>query len=506
MAYINRLSDITNKLDINIENQVIGNDKLNNIDDNIETIRNLNNNTNTKLDTLHTDLDTTIHGDLTSTNTKLDTLHTDITSTNTKLDTLHTDLDTTIHGDLTSTNTKLDTLHTDLDGLTFDGSSNLNVNIASGSISISSVNIKDSAGNNLNSTSNALNSYITNASIPVTGTFYQATQPVSGTVLLGTTGNTVKLDTSNNSVKITDGTDTADIEAMNANFTSKKGLNTNSQLFGLNNTTGNNIPIHSRNLDGFNRILTEEMYTGTIDSKLFTTMNEYYKTGLNIYQIYPRKIHYTLSGRSESGAEGVIMGGTGSQKYIYDFTFGKATLQVFSAIQSGGSVPRTIKFHYVDYNGDLQTNGTATFTTLNTVVTLLPNMISINKFWIDGDVGASEQVLIRVGTGNTAVNTIASADYNDYYNGVITVPNGYIGYLSQFSLYTPGATWVCVVKWDENSIRSVVYNHFNGANAPVSSGFNGSIGGIFTAGESIAFQRGAVGASTICGNFVLEPI
>lgn len=41
-----------------------------------------------KLDTLHTDLNTTIHGD--------------ITSTNTKLDTLHTDLGTTIHTDLTN--------------------------------------------------------------------------------------------------------------------------------------------------------------------------------------------------------------------------------------------------------------------------------------------------------------------------------------------------------------------------------------------------------------------
>jgi hypothetical protein len=70
-------------------------------------------------------------------------------------------LDTTTQ----SSNTKLDTIHTDLDGLTFDGSSNLNVNIAAGSISVSSVNIKDSAGNNLNSTSNALNSYITNTSV-----------------------------------------------------------------------------------------------------------------------------------------------------------------------------------------------------------------------------------------------------------------------------------------------------------------------------------------------------
>ena len=42
---------------------------------------------------------------------------------------------------------------------------NLNVNVASGSISVSSVNIKDSSGNNLNSTSNALNTYLTNTSV-----------------------------------------------------------------------------------------------------------------------------------------------------------------------------------------------------------------------------------------------------------------------------------------------------------------------------------------------------
>ncbi len=39
MAYINRLSDINNKLDTNIENQEVTNTKLSNIDDNIETIR-----------------------------------------------------------------------------------------------------------------------------------------------------------------------------------------------------------------------------------------------------------------------------------------------------------------------------------------------------------------------------------------------------------------------------------------------------------------------------------
>jgi len=43
-----------------------------------------------------------------------------------------------------------------------------------------SSNIYDSSGNSLSSTSGALNSYLTNSSLAVTGTFWQATQPVSG--------------------------------------------------------------------------------------------------------------------------------------------------------------------------------------------------------------------------------------------------------------------------------------------------------------------------------------
>ncbi|MGA7673541.1 MAG: hypothetical protein WCA78_00670 [Rhizomicrobium sp.] len=77
-----------------------------------------------KLDTLHTDLATTLHGDL----TPLATAAAQTTAAG-KLDTLHTDLATTLHGDLTPLATaaaqttaagKLDTLHTDL-GTTIHG-------------------------------------------------------------------------------------------------------------------------------------------------------------------------------------------------------------------------------------------------------------------------------------------------------------------------------------------------------------------------------------------------
>jgi hypothetical protein len=67
-------------------------------------------------------------------------------------------LDTTTQ----SSNTKLDTIHTDLDGLTFDASSNLNVNIAAGSLTVDSVKIKASNGDNLTATGTSLNTNITN--------------------------------------------------------------------------------------------------------------------------------------------------------------------------------------------------------------------------------------------------------------------------------------------------------------------------------------------------------
>jgi hypothetical protein len=65
--------------------------------------------------------------------------------------------------------------------------------------------IVDGSGNVIASTSNALNVNVQNASIPVTGTFYQATQPVSGTVAASQSGtwNIGTLSTITNPVAVT---------------------------------------------------------------------------------------------------------------------------------------------------------------------------------------------------------------------------------------------------------------------------------------------------------------
>lgn len=74
MAYISRLSDINNKLDINIENQEETNTKLANIDDNIETIRTLNTTLNTSVNTTNTNLDS-VNDNIETTNTTLNKIN-----------------------------------------------------------------------------------------------------------------------------------------------------------------------------------------------------------------------------------------------------------------------------------------------------------------------------------------------------------------------------------------------------------------------------------------------
>jgi hypothetical protein len=193
MAYINRLSDINSKLDINNEYQLETNTTLANIDDNIETTRILTTNINSTIsnNALNVNIvsssnkaylyngagtvaitstniglvnaidtnDTTTHTALTTTNTKLDTINTSIgttnttlTSTNTKLDTINTSIGTT-NSTLTSTNTKLDTINTSI-GTTNTTLTSTNTKLDTINTSIGTTNTTLTTTNNSLSTIN----------------------------------------------------------------------------------------------------------------------------------------------------------------------------------------------------------------------------------------------------------------------------------------------------------------------------------------------------------------
>jgi len=341
----------------------------------------------------------------------------------------------------------------------------------------------------------------------------------ANTIKIASTDNTIQFSqTSNqNNIKITDAEgDIATVSTPTTTTTPStiRGLDTQSYLNAYNFLTdlyGNLTSTLSSPATPSGSYNALDVYARNPSTQVVnygqTSVNGL--SGLNMYQIYPKKIHYTLSGRTESGASNVIMGGAGSSKLIYDVAFGKASPQTFSAVITAGTgFPKTIRYEYVNSDGVLKTDGSISISAVNTVVNLTPSsIISVNKHWIAGTVGSTDQVVIRFGTTNTVANTICHSDVDDYNNGVITVPNGYIGYLTNIGPFSPTACFFGVIKWDENSYRSVSYPFYNQSNTDISSGYNGSLGGIYTAGESIAFSRiTAMGASIAVGMFVLEPI
>ena len=279
----------------------------------------------------------------------------------------------------------------------------------------------------------------------------------------------------------------------------------------VSDISGQRVDISGQKVDisGQGVYITARDISSNLPLQIQSTQNEYGRSGLNMYQVYPKKLHYTVGGRTESAGSNVIMGGTGSEQWIYTYTFGKANPQTFLAIMTAGTVPRVIRYEYVDASGNLRLDGSANITTLNTPVTLGTNIISVNKQWMTGSVGSTDALSIRV-QSNLLVNTLNRTAVDDYANGVFTVPNGYIGYLVNMNMYFPATGWMAIVKWDANSSRSITYSMFNPGNASVSNvlgGDNGSLGGIYTAGESFAFSRlSAMGASLIGGTFVLEPV
>ena len=429
----------------------------------------------TLMDINNQSIGATLHSDLTGLNNTVYLM--DINSQNTGL-TLHKDL-TTLNTNITlmdinSQNTGL-TLHKDLTTL------NSNISILNNTVYLMDINSQNT-GLTLHNDLTTLNSTITLLEInnQSTGlTLHNDLTTLNSTITL--------MDINNQSTGLT----------LHKALT---GINTSITLMDINNQSMG-LTLH-KDLTG-------------IDSKLvqqFNTTNEYGKTGLNIYQIYPKKLQYFLYGINSNGVSNMLLGGVGCTASVSRFTFGKSNPQAFSAIMTSGVVPKTVRFHYTDANGNLQTNGSITINELN-INTVLASMsvnpiMSVNRVWI---VNPAATDVLHVRVGNTffaiAANTICTSKIDEQYNGIITVPNGYIGYLSAVNTYSPSASWMGTLKWEEDGSRTVSWLAYNTGNQVHTGGYGGSIGGIYYPGETIGMARFiSMAGGAMGGMFVLEPI
>ena len=175
-------------------------------------------------------------------------------------------------------NVKLETIETytsKLDDLTYTDN-NLNVNIASGSLSVDSVKIQASNGDNLTATGSSLNTNITNSSIDVHNKVFHNSSWVN---LVGASNGHLIV---NSSTQDGDGTDITSTDLLS----SKRGLDTASSLFGYSGSArtaltcdiGGKLLISSYTSDDLGNGITSSV-TSTSKRSLDTASSLYVSNG-----------------------------------------------------------------------------------------------------------------------------------------------------------------------------------------------------------------------------------
>jgi len=518
-------------------------------------------------------------------------------------------LDTTTQ----SSNTKLDTIHTDLDGLTYDASSNLNVNIASGSLTVDSVKIKATNGDSITATTGSINSNITNTSLDthcyassngtnwhhlksdangilnihsmtqdgagtdITSTLNGAKQSldvnVANTVAVNTIsgfalesgGNLASIKTNTDKIKSdTTNTDAIQVQVKNSSIavtgTITANISANQRVLANvcdkqdNGITSTNHTINKYGLDTTSALATTDMTTRylltstsdggskrgldvniasgtlavtgaffqetqpvsiassvtvtgdiTIDNDSTTNFNS--ATGLNVYQILPKVKMYSLGGfDGNSTANSLIIGAATAAQVTSSaaFNFG-GTMQFWAVLGSGGS--RSITFDYVDSSGNIQTT---TVDNINSSTTIsLGTFKSILDFRLSSGIVSGETLYIGTSgvVSTLKERSVYYEDINQKLIGAITIPTGYIGYITNLTSQVASASNITLNRWNSSGIRSAVWRVNNQGNVNINSGYEGALGGIFTAGDTLAFSaQSAVASKSIVSNLVLKSI
>jgi hypothetical protein len=371
--------------------------------------------------------------------------------------------------------------------------------------------------------------------IPVSGTFFQATQPISGTV--GITGT---VPVSGTFFQATQPVSIASTVAVSGTFypatqpvsgsVSISGevnitednrvlMGTNNIVGGLSTLTSVNPAYAEAGVRALHTLNYNQAYNNDVGIYLPITSKSIGSTyALNCYNIKEATKEYTFGGIDNNATAFRLIGGnaTSSGLALDLYNYGLANPRVYYASLSTGTPNCNLFIDYIDgTTGNLVESAVAfpVVATGNTTNwTLLPSMIGGPiKFRTSASIGDT------VNTANTlyispVTNTnrsICSSNLANYGVGVFTIPNGYIGYITAITAGYATAGSVIMVKWDVNGIRQVVYkvNVETSLNIVVSAGYEGMLGGIFTAGESIAFTNNlGTAGKLVQASITLRPI
>jgi len=250
----------------------------------------------------------------------------------------------------------------------------------------------------------------------------------------------------------------------NSSANSVRAVDSYSYNVCLNNTSNLYLPITSTTTD-----TTQSMDTFINNS---STINNYATTGLNMYQIYPKRKTYQLSGISSTGALNTMLSNFGTNTTFSSVSWGQTALKTFYASMGAGGTTKYLRFEYVDSNGDLQTTGTVGVGTGSGTTPLLSSIVGINRIYFASAAqsGANNQAF---GTSDnlyvsTTSGSITPSYYGGFYyanwNSTYTCPNFKVAILKNFSFYASSASDVYAFVCDSTGGRRMLAQVISGSN------------------------------------------
>ncbi len=310
---------------------------------------------------------------------------------------------------------------------------------------------------------------------------------LSGFIEKMTMGDTIVVDTSGTTIAVRGGIDI-----------SGQRVDISGQYVEVD-ISGQRVDISGQRVD-----ISGQSILITNDSKTITSIGGYDisnnpLTGINIYQILPKVRSFTLNGFS-AGTANNLLAGVGSSIGLLEYSYGKANARTHYIFVPTSSVVRTIKYVYIDTNGNEQTTQTTSITN-NTYISL-GSMVGINELTIVGNASYGSSDNTQITLANTTSNTkiIAQITNINYHScGTFTCPNNAIATITSLNAIISTANdYYYLNHWNADGARSttwVGYMVTSGSNTYIGNGEYGGIGRTILPGETIAFS--CVGGSSV---------
>lgn len=321
----------------------------------------------------------------------------------------------------------------------------------------------------------------------------------------------VQISTTNNSVKITDGTNTLDVLTTTGlsgqNIGDKNSICTNSCVYGMDRVSAGITPITSTEVPSIEANALDVFIANTTDIIVNvnnqSTQGYGVLTGINVMPIFPKKKSYVWSGYTLQ-ANGVF--GFNGTAMIYNngsTNFGYTNYNVYLTC----SAAKVIKVDYVNTSGDLVENISITLPA-NTATLIGGGQIkAVNRFKeITTSNYNAETCFLTYGSTSTN-NVIGAFTTQSYFNGVIVIPNGFIGKISSFYFYANTASTFNIYKGSpEFGLPKQCIFQGNGFSNSVVFCPEDGLGGLLYPGEAIFVTRqGTATDSFFFGNVILTP-